>query len=550
MSISIDALRARRKQLQTKLSLGDATHAATSTFATPANVKKQDQARGPIHQVDDESPTAKRQRTLRQTETVQSSQSQPTESCQLDSASAYAAAYMASDHSMPNTSTSSPSPDVHALLSYRSVRESESSKSRSTPAGLLSKPTAKESLALRNHMDVDEEDEEDEEDEVEGSGAATEIGSKPKRRGTSLNHCQYRTKRSCDETRWREHGVFAHGLPPCSGIHFVVVFIPGVTNPALGECSWLNNCKKRFCAKIHYEIYPDDLEKMAEYERRKRERRERKEKRQAESMQMAVGAAAAAANTVAGESVMAALQPQATSSSSTPSLLLPSSTLSPPSRPAEWLNCDVRSLDMSVLGKFNVIMMDPPWQINMSLPYETMDDQTMLNLDIASLQTDGICLVWVVTRALELGRRCLARWGYRYAGDIIWLKIDQLFRLRRMGRTGHWLNHTKEHCLIGFKGKLPTHRNIDCDVIVSQTRETSRKSEEIYGMIERLYPGARKLEIFGRQHNTRPGWLTLGNQLDGLQVHDEKLKQRIESRYGVNALKGRWLGPGPDQPNS
>ncbi len=30
----------------------------------------------------------------------------------------------------------------------------------------------------------------------------------------------------------------------------------------------------------------------------------------------------------------------------------------------QWLNCDVRTFDMSVLGKFGVIMTDPPWEIH------------------------------------------------------------------------------------------------------------------------------------------------------------------------------------------
>ena len=38
-------------------------------------------------------------------------------------------------------------------------------------------------------------------------------------------------------------------------------------------------------------------------------------------------------------------------------------------KPAEWINCDIRSLDMAVLGKFSVIMADPPWDIHMELPY-------------------------------------------------------------------------------------------------------------------------------------------------------------------------------------
>ena len=87
----------------------------------------------------------------------------------------------------------------------------------------------------------------------------------------------------------------------------------------------------------------------------------------------------------------------------------------------------------------------------------------------------------------------------------VWVKTNQLQRIIRTGRTGHWLNHSKEHCLIGAKGAGGWGANIDCDVIVAEVRETSRKPDEVYGILERLSPGTRKLEIFGRGHNTRPG---------------------------------------------
>jgi mRNA m6A methyltransferase catalytic subunit len=93
----------------------------------------------------------------------------------------------------------------------------------------------------------------------------------------------------------------------------------------------------------------------------------------------------------------------------------------------------------------------------------------------------------------------------------------QLQRVIRTGRTGHWLNHTKEHMLVGIKNnydnngnlKFPSwvNRGLDTDVIVSEVRETSRKPDEAYGLIERMCPGGRKIEIFGRKHNTRPGWV-------------------------------------------
>ena len=80
--------------------------------------------------------------------------------------------------------------------------------------------------------------------------------------------------------------------------------------------------------------------------------------------------------------------------------------------------------------------------------------------------------------------------------------------------------------------KIPSwvNRGLDTDVLVSEVRETSRKPDEVYGLIERMCPGGRKIEIFGRKHNTRPGWVTLGNQLGGDQIHEEDLKARIKAR--------------------
>lgn len=57
-------------------------------------------------------------------------------------------------------------------------------------------------------------------------------------------------------------------------------------------------------------------------------------------------------------------------------------------------------------------------------------------------------------------------------------------------------------------------------------RETSRKPDEIYTLIERMSPGGRKVELFGRPHNTRPGWVTLGNQLPGIYIRDEEMRKR------------------------
>ncbi len=50
---------------------------------------------------------------------------------------------------------------------------------------------------------------------------------------------------------------------------------------------------------------------------------------------------------------------------------------------------------MSVLGKFGVIMADPPWEIHQDLPYGTMADEEMRRLNIGVLQDDGVIFLWV-----------------------------------------------------------------------------------------------------------------------------------------------------------
>lgn len=45
-----------------------------------------------------------------------------------------------------------------------------------------------------------------------------------------------------------------------------------------------------------------------------------------------------------------------------------------------------------------------------------------------------------------LGLRVHVR--YERVDELIWVKANQLQRIIRTGRTGHWLNHGKEHCLV------------------------------------------------------------------------------------------------------
>lgn len=50
------------------------------------------------------------------------------------------------------------------------------------------------------------------------------------------------------------------------------------------------------------------------------------------------------------------------------------------------------------LGKFAVIMADPPWDIHMELPYGTLSDDEMRRLGIPQLQDEGLIFLWVTGR--------------------------------------------------------------------------------------------------------------------------------------------------------
>ncbi|KAJ1280565.1 hypothetical protein BS78_04G242700 [Paspalum vaginatum] len=310
----------------------------------------------------------------------------------------------------------------------------------------------------------------------------TAVAAKFKTKGGSQlkEYCTNLTKEDCR----RQTGSFV----ACDKVHFRRIIAPH-TDTNLGDCSFLDTCRHtKTCKYVHYELdqTPDVPPMMA-------------------------GALVAPPRQI---------KPQRAEYCSEIEL-----------GESQWINCDIRNFRMDILGQFGVIMADPPWDIHMELPYGTMADDEMRTLNVPTLQTDGLIFLWVTGRAMELGRECLELWGYKRVEEIIWVKTNQLQRIIRTGRTGHWLNHSKEHCLVGIKGNPLVNRNIDTDVIVAEVRETSRKPDEMYAMLERISPRTRKLELFARMHNTQAGWLSLGNQLNGVRLVDEGLRARYKAAY-------------------
>lgn len=301
--------------------------------------------------------------------------------------------------------------------------------------------------------------------------------------------CPYATREECLKHK---------GYSSCQKLHFKKI-LKLHTDESLGDCSFLNTCfHMDTCKYVHYEI---DY-RGTDLDPRKNKKGIKKK------------------DVVNDEK---SLMPKFASDED---------YIKRKMLPPQWVNCDIRYLNFSVLGKFSVIMADPPWDIHMELPYGTMQDDEMRALRVQDLSDDGLMFLWVTGRAMELGRELFDIWGYKRCDELIWVKTNQLQRLIRTGRTGHWLNHGKEHCLIGIKGDPKgVNRRLDCDVLVAEVRATSHKPDEIYGIIERLSPGTRKLELFGRMHNIQPNWVTLGNQLDGVHLAEYDVVKKFRKKY-------------------
>jgi N6-adenosine-specific RNA methylase IME4 len=74
---------------------------------------------------------------------------------------------------------------------------------------------------------------------------------------------------------------------------------------------------------------------------------------------------------------------------------------------------------------------------------------------------------------------------------------------------GYWTRANSEVCLLATRGK-PKRQHADVrQGIIEPRREHSRKPDCVYDRIERLVPGPY-IELFAR--NTRPGWLSWGNE--------------------------------------
>ena len=161
--------------------------------------------------------------------------------------------------------------------------------------------------------------------------------------------------------------------------------------------------------------------------------------------------------------------------------------------------------------RFPVVLADCPWQFRNTidpsrrLPYATMALEKICALPISDLVTPAAALfLWAPGSHLPEALQVMTAWGFEYRSNIAWDKGD-------IG-LGHWVRNQHELLLIGARGKMPPPPPSarPPSVIRAPRREHSRKPDEAYAVIEKMFPSLPKIELFAR--HARPNWAAWGNQ--------------------------------------
>jgi N6-adenosine-specific RNA methylase IME4 len=165
-------------------------------------------------------------------------------------------------------------------------------------------------------------------------------------------------------------------------------------------------------------------------------------------------------------------------------------------------------------GPFDVALVDPPWRYEHSESgsreienhYPTLPLEDICALPIADLVAPASLLfLWATSPKLREAMEVIERWGFTYRSSLVWVK-DKI-------GTGDWARGRHEFVLIARRGDMPVPagENVPDSVIEVPRGAYSAKPAVVHEIIERMYPNARRVELFARK--ARPGWTAWGNEV-------------------------------------
>ena len=155
--------------------------------------------------------------------------------------------------------------------------------------------------------------------------------------------------------------------------------------------------------------------------------------------------------------------------------------------------------------------------------YPTMPLAEMAALPVADFAAKDCALaMWVVGShldvALDLGRD----WGFKYKTDVFWWLKQKMIEPNQLDiftldipqppmSMGYYSRKQMEQCLLFTRGKPKVCANDVRQLIVASKRGHSRKPDEQYSRLERLFGDVPRAELFSR--TSRKGWDAWGNEV-------------------------------------
>jgi N6-adenosine-specific RNA methylase IME4 len=169
----------------------------------------------------------------------------------------------------------------------------------------------------------------------------------------------------------------------------------------------------------------------------------------------------------------------------------------------------------SATGPFDVLYVDPPWRYEHSQTdsrrienhYPTMELTEICDLDIPAIAApDCVLFCWATSPKLAEALQVLTAWGFNYRTCAVWVK-DQI-------GMGYYWRQRHELLLLATRGTpaSPDPSDRPDSVIQAPRQEHSAKPEQVYAMIEAMFPRARRAELFARESG-RKGWSSWGNEV-------------------------------------
>jgi N6-adenosine-specific RNA methylase IME4 len=170
---------------------------------------------------------------------------------------------------------------------------------------------------------------------------------------------------------------------------------------------------------------------------------------------------------------------------------------------------DIKAEAKMPTGSFDVIYADPPWQYSNSgfsmsaeQQYPTMNIDDLCSMDIPS-KDNAVLFLWVTNPLLEDAMKLVKAWGFEYKTNIVWIKEKHT--------AGFYVFGQHELLFICVKGEMVPYGEKVKSIINGVNKIHSKKPNEVYGIIESMYPDAQYLEMFARQ--AKEGWSAFGNQV-------------------------------------